>query len=228
VQNSQRQRLARSVRSKTHRAFDDLVEAREEFRTVDEVEQRPGSSRSGSRSDVDDGESAHEIGTRVRKSDGRHAAERHADDEFRTRRESDDCVRNVIDHHDRPVIVVVPPLGATVAGQVEAHHGPVEGDADRVPRVRVLRPTVQQDDLRLCRAPAQRAHSTAGPRRDIDAFDGRIAGPRNVVLAYPLAQQRELVFVVAGQQRVRRMCSHVHDLRVRGIACSRRSNLVRS
>ena len=96
-----------------------------------------------------------------------------------------------------------PPARVAVAGQVDRHERTTERERDGVPGVRVLGAAVDEHDLRLVGAPAQRTDVTGGVRvgsagldEHLDPFDGRHLGDVEVELGDVLVEQPELVVVV--------------------------------
>jgi len=82
-----------------------------------------------------------------------------------------------------------------VAGEVDRHQRHAERERDRVPRVRVLRAAVQQDDLRRRAgvAPQERAQLPPVGQVDVPALDRRRARPRESDFLGVLVQEPELV-----------------------------------
>ena len=142
------QRGLRAARVVLNRAGQELVEAVEAGRTVDEVGDRCGLLGVDPWSDVDQDEGAHELGCLGGQSDGGHAAERHPDHA--------EGVGGQLAHHRRQVATVAsgrhhalgPPVGVAVPGQVHGEQRTAEHEGDGVPGVGVLSPAVHQHELR--------------------------------------------------------------------------------
>ena len=86
------------------------------------------------------------------------------------------------------------PVGVPVAGQVDGHQRPVEGQGDGVPGVRVLAPAVEEHQLGRLGSPHQGAQPAAG--RHLHRVRGGRRAARSTVRpasARVLVEQRELV-----------------------------------
>src|SRR3954454_65358 len=81
----------------------------------------------------------------------------------------------------------------TVTRQVERDQRLIERECDGVPRMRVLRPAVEQHDLGRSGSPHERADLLVVSDRDLLAPDRRRTGPRNPKFGRVLLEQRELV-----------------------------------
>jgi hypothetical protein len=94
------------------------------------------------------------------------------------------------------VVAVVAPVGAPVPGQVDGHGRAAQGEHDGVPRVRVLRPAVQEDELRFARTPTQVGERLSRGQGEGFSGDDRLSRERDVPFGCVLAEQRELVVLV--------------------------------
>ena len=80
-----------------------------------------------------------------------------------------------------------------MTGEVDRHQRTIERERDGVPRVRVLRPAVEQDDLRSAVTPDERAQGAVAGYGNPNSFDHRRSRPREVELLGVLVEQGELV-----------------------------------
>ena len=124
----------------------DGVEAREGLRPIDEVDDglRLASVHPGG--DVDEDQAADQLGPPGRQDGRRHAPERHPDHGVGLGSQPLDTLRHRVGQVVRAVGAVVPPARVAVSRQVEGHEGSVEGQGDGVPRVRVHRGAVEEDE----------------------------------------------------------------------------------
>ena len=173
----------------------DGVEAREGLRPVDEVDDGLRLAPVHPGGDVDEDQAADQLGPPRRQHGRRHAPERHADHRVGLGGQPLDALRHRLGQVVRAVGAVVPPARVAVSRQVEGHERPVQGQGDGVPRVRVHRRAVEEDELRRpdVGAPHERAEGPAARQRHVLPSYARRPGPREPELGGVLLEQAELV-----------------------------------
>jgi hypothetical protein len=172
---------------------EDLVEGGEALRPGDELHDRPRLGGVDARGDVDEHQLLHQLRPAGRERDRRQAAEGHPDHEAGVGGERLDRLGHRHGVGDGLVVVVLPPVGVAVAGEVDGDEGPVEGERHGVPRVGVLGAAVDEDGDGAGVPPDQRAlRPTVGSGHGHPA-QRRRAGPRQAGLAGVVGQEGELV-----------------------------------
>ncbi len=212
VEDAPAQRRLRPTRVVLNGAGQQLVEAVEARRPVDEVGDRRRLLGVHARRDVDQHQGAHEVGGVGGQSQGRDTAERHADDAAGLGSERADHGRQVAPVADGRNGAVEPAVGVAVPGEVDRQQRPPEGQGHGVPGVGVLGPAVHQHQLGRAAAPEQARDRPAGRDLHVDpAHRGRpVVG--QAVLARVLVEQPELV--------VRHQFRHAHECPIRTLSFS--------
>ena len=149
--------------------------------------------------DVDEDGATAQVRSLRREADRRGPAERHADDAPGGGRHRLHERSHRLGVLPRPVVAVGPPVGVPVPRQVDGDRRTPEGQHDGVPRVPVLGPSVQEDELGLALTPAQVGQCL--PRRQCERLPGddRLPFEGDVPLGRVLVEEPELVVVVRAQ-----------------------------
>ena len=148
------------------------------------------------RRDVHEDGATTEVRTLRGQADRRGPAERHADDATGGGRYRLHERGHRLGVLPGPVVAVVAPVGVPVPGQVDGHGRAAQGEHDGVPCVPVLRPAVQEDELRLALTPAQVGQRLSRGEGERLTGNDRLSREGDVPLGRVLAEQPELVVLV--------------------------------
>ena len=157
VQDPTPQGGLRSSRIELDGASQEVVETGERLRAVDEVDDRLRLLTVDAWRDVDHRQLANELRVARREHHRSEPTQRHADDSSRVRRVRLNGTGHVVGQVGRRVRPIVAPGRMAVAGKVDSERGAAQRKRHRVPGVRVLRPTVDEDDLGGLIPPRQQA-----------------------------------------------------------------------
>jgi hypothetical protein len=146
VQYAAPERLRGATRVVSDRAFHHLLEAGKTFWSVEKVDDDPCSTGIGGGGDVDEYEVADEVGPISGDEQADEPTERHTDEDNRTRQESIERFDDVPRVFDYTRGSGGGGVRVSVVGEVDGEGGLPEGEEDRVERVGVLAPSVEEND----------------------------------------------------------------------------------
>ena len=160
VQYAAPERLRGATRVVSDRAFHHLLETGETVWSVEKVDDGPCSPGIGGGGDVDEYEVAYEIGPISGDEQADEPSERHTDEDDRSRQESIERFGDLPAVFDDARGSGGGGVRVSVVGEVDGEGGLPEGEEDRVERVGVLAPSVEENDAGRLLKPLNRRDVT--------------------------------------------------------------------